>query len=261
MEQVKQNEWREQWSLLQDNEKFLFEEWILPNTIKDFEGKDVLECGCGGGQHTTFIAPVAKVVTAVDLNTVEIAKDRTKAFRNINFVEADIAKMDLDKKFDVVFSIGVVHHTDNPDQTVANLAKHVKPGGKLILWVYSEEGNFLVKYGVEPFRKIFLKNLSRESLLTISKIITALIYIPIYTVYYLPFRFLPFYEYFQNFRRMSFYRNMLNVFDKLNAPQVDFISRKRATDWVSGDCFETATVSAYKGVSWRISGVMKPQAH
>ena len=44
------SEWYEQWELLQCNELFLFKDWIYPATLKDFRGKDVLECGCGGGK-------------------------------------------------------------------------------------------------------------------------------------------------------------------------------------------------------------------
>lgn len=242
--------------MLQDEEQFLFKEWIEPNTLDDFRGKEILECGCGGGQHTLFVAPYAKHITAVDLNTTDIAKERNKQFDNVEFVEDDIATMNLGKQFDIVFSIGVVHHTDDPDKTAANLAKHVKPGGKLILWIYSEEGNRMVKYGVEPVRKMFLKNRSRASLLTLSKIITFFLYIPIYTIYLLPLKGLPFYEYFQNFRRMTFYRNTLNVFDKLNAPQVDFISKERIDKWFSSD-FTNVHINPYKGVSWSASGIKK----
>ena len=80
--------------------------------MEDFKDKEVLECGCGGGQHTSFIAPYAKHITAVDLNTTAIARERNKGKANIEFIEADIMTMDLNKQFDIVFSIGVIHHTD-----------------------------------------------------------------------------------------------------------------------------------------------------
>jgi len=251
----RKNEWYEQWELLQCNELFLFEDWISPATLEDFRDKDVLECGCGGGQHTSFISPYAESVTAVDLNTVEIAKERNKNFNNIDFLEDDIASMKLGKTFDIVFSIGVVHHTDDPDKTVQNLIEHTASGGKLILWVYSKEGNFLTEYLVEPIRKIFLTEMTRKSLLMLSKVITLVMYLPIYSIYLLPLGFLPFYEYFNNFRRLTFYRNALNVFDKLNAPQVQFIRKSRAINWLPRDQFSDVQLSAYKGVSWRICGV------
>lgn len=253
-QQAKQQEWSDQWTLLQDDELFLFKDWIEPNKIEDFQGKDVLECGCGGGQHTSFIAPYANSITAVDLNTTEIAKERNKKFSNIEFIESDIASMSLGKEFDIVFSIGVIHHTDNPDATFRNIKKHVRKGGRLIVWVYSEEGNSIVKYLVEPVRKTFLKNMNRKSLLVLSKFITGLMYVPVYSVYLLPLKFLPFYEYFDNFRKMSFYRNTINVFDKLNAPQVDFISGERIKGWFDTNEFKDISITPYKGVSWRGSG-------
>jgi SAM-dependent methyltransferase len=255
--QVKQREWHDEWRLLQDDEMFLFKDWIYPITLEDFRGKDVLECGCGGGQHTSFVAPFARSMVAVDLNAIDIAKERNKERTNVEFVEADIAKMDLGKQFDYVYSIGVVHHTDDPDATFKNMAQHTKPGGKTIVWVYSKEGNWMVDHIVEPIRKRFLTRMSREKLLTISKIVTACMYPPIYSIYLLPLPFLPFYEYFDNFRKMTFYRNTLNVFDKLNAPQVIFIDRARMGRWFNDTDFKDVHISPYKGVSWRGSGMRK----
>jgi SAM-dependent methyltransferase len=257
MAQPKQGEWAAQWSMMQDEERFLFDDWIWPSRLEDFRDKDVLEAGCGGGQHTALVAQVARSVTAVDLNTVEIARQRTLGYDNVRLVEADLAGMDLGRTFDIVFSIGVVHHTDDPDRTVRNLARHVAPGGRLVLWVYSQEGNALVRYLVEPLRRVLLTRLSRRSLLRLSRLITVALHLPVYTLYRLPLPFLPYYQYFGNFRRLGFARNTLNVFDKLNAPQVQLISRRRAQSWFDPDRFEEIHLSRYVGVSWRASGTRR----
>lgn len=254
MRQKIQKEWYEQWKLIQDNELSIFKDSIYPNTIDNFRNKAVLECGCGCGQHTSFIALYAKSITTVDLNSIEIAKKNNQEFNNITFIADDIANMNLRRKFDIVFSIGVIHHTENPEKTVKNLINHTKSGGKLILLVYSKEGNFLVEHLVEPFRKIFLIKMSRKKLFVLSKFITLLMYFPIYSIYLLPLKFLPYYEYFQYFRKLPFYRKSLNVFDKLNAPQVQFISKSRVIHWLTKDEFANIRVSAFNGVCWRISG-------
>ena len=259
--QAKHNEWHDQWSRFEDSERFLFDEWILPRTIDDFAGKTVLECGCGGGQHTGFVAGVAAQVTAVDLNTTDVAKARNAGATNIRFLEADIATLDLPERFDVVFCIGVIHHTDDPDRTFASIARHCRPGGLVIVWCYSAEGNALVRFIVEPLRAVVFRFLPRRVLVFISQLMTAALYPFVYSVY-LPdaTSFLPYHGYFKNFRRLSFARNVLNVFDKLNAPQTHFITREQCERWFNTRDFEPSSISIrrYAGVSYSLSGIKRP---
>jgi hypothetical protein len=99
--------------------------------------------------------------------------------------------------------------------------------------------------------------MGRDRLLALSRAVTAALYPPVHTLYRLPAPFLPYYEYFGNFRRLSFERNTLNVFDKLNAPQVQFITRARAESWFPPSEWDDVHVSPYKGVSWRLSGTRR----
>ncbi len=259
-EQAKSPEWRDQWSRFSDEERFLFEDWIRPVTLAEFEGKHVLEGGCGGGQHTAIVAPLAASVTAVDLNTADIARERNRGAANVTFVEADCATMDLGREFDLVFSIGVIHHTDDPAKTFANLVRHCRPGGRVIAWVYSREGNAPVRWLVEPARRLLLAPLPRRAVAALATALTALLYPLVHTVYRLPFLgFLPYYDYFRNFRRLPFRRNVLNVFDKLNAPQTRFISRAECERWLSPERFEPESISIrpYAGVSYSLTGVRR----
>ena len=112
-----------------------------------------------------------------------------------------------------------------------------------------------MKHTVEPFRKSILLNVNRKTLLQLARFITAIMYLPIYTVYLLPLKILPYYHYFVNFRKLSFYRNVLNVFDKLNAPQVMFITQDHARSWLKNNEFDQIHISSYNNVSWRISGI------
>jgi hypothetical protein len=47
------------------------------------------------------------------------------------------------------------------------------------------------------------------------------------------------------------------VFDKLNAPQTQFISRARVERWFAPERFGDVSITAYKGVSWRASGTVR----
>lgn len=250
--QEKHDEWDWQWSRLDNRVEWVLRDWLLPNKPEDFAGKTLLDAGCGPGQHAAFYARWAAKVVGVDLNTVGVAKDRSSAPANVEFVDGDIASFDDGRRFDVVTSIGVVHHTDDPDRTVAHLKTLLKPGGRLIVWVYSREGNALNRWLVEPAKSLLLGRLPRPALLALAHLATLALYPVVHTVYRLPLGFLPFYEYFGNFRRFPYANNLMNVFDKLNAPQTDFISEARARAWVAD--MKDPHVSAYVGVSWRVSG-------
>ena len=51
-----------------------------------------------------------------------------------------------DLAFDVVFSIGVLHHTPNPRRAFAQIARKVKPGGRMAVWLYRK--NTLLQEGL-----------------------------------------------------------------------------------------------------------------
>jgi SAM-dependent methyltransferase len=250
--QAKQPEWHYQWDRFTDQEDFLFFDWIQPRTIDDFRGQRVLDAGCGPGHHIRIVAPVARQVVGLDLNAHELARKALAEFDNVEIVESDLARWQPDEPFDVVYSIGVIDHTDDPDASMAHLAELVRPGGLLAVWVWSEEGNAFMQKVVEPLRAKLLRRRSRKLVEKLARLLTALLYPLVYTIYLLPLRRLPYYEYFQNFRRLSFDRNALNVFDKLNAPYTEFISRERAARWFDG--FDDVQLTHYRGVSWCASG-------
>jgi len=237
---------------------FLYKDWIYPHQYEDFRDEDVLEAGSGPGIQVRLLAEHAKHVVAVDREAIATTQTQTGDLKGkVEYIQADIGTMDLGKQFDVVNCVGVIHHTDDPDKTFDNLVRHTKAGGKIVIWAYAYEGNFFARILVEPFRKLFLQNASHRVLWFMSYITNLLLYIPIHTIYRLPFKGFPYYEYFGNARRMSFKRNALNIYDKLNAPQTHFITEGKIRSWFNTGKFEDIHISMYKGTSWRGSGTKK----
>ncbi|MCX8255906.1 MAG: methyltransferase domain-containing protein, partial [Beijerinckiaceae bacterium] len=64
----------------------------------------------------------------------------------------------FDQPFDIAFSIGVIHHIEDPARALAGMVAAVKPGGKVAIWVYGRENNRLLVSILNPLRKsIFSK--------------------------------------------------------------------------------------------------------
>ncbi|NDJ61266.1 MAG: class I SAM-dependent methyltransferase [Chloroflexi bacterium] len=252
--QQKQQEWLYQWERFADQETFLFLDWIQPRTLDDFRGKRVLDAGCGPGHHMRLIAPVAEHITGMDLNTAALARTTLADLPNVTLIEDDIARHRPAQPFDVVYSIGVVDHTDAPDETFENLKNMTAAGGLVIVWVWSHEGNGLMWGLIEPLRKLLLSQANRTLVEWLARLLTFVLYPIVHTLYRLPATMLPYYAYFQNFRKLSFERNALNVFDKLNAPYTEFISRERIERWFNARDFEDVSITFYRGVSWCASG-------
>jgi len=106
---------------------------------------DVLIAGCGTGQHSIEVAQKfqrAKVL-AVDLsmNSLGYAKRKTQelGLTSIDYAQADLLKLgSLGRRFDVIESIGVLHHLADPLAGWRVLLSLLLPGGFMKLGLYSE---------------------------------------------------------------------------------------------------------------------------
>ena len=108
---------------------------IAGGDLRVFEGKRVLEAGCGAGRFTEIMLAHGASVLATDLSTAVEANHAN--FRNSPryFVcQADITRLPLaPHQFDIVVCLGVIQHTPDPEVTIAALCRHLRPGGLLLI--------------------------------------------------------------------------------------------------------------------------------
>jgi len=104
-----------------------------------------LDVACGTGQHLAAIADAVDEVVGVDLSEAMLDVARARLGSRVELRVADQRDLDLGRTFDVVSSlfssIGYAADLDELDDTVASLARHVAPGGVLVLepWVDPED--------------------------------------------------------------------------------------------------------------------------
>jgi len=107
-------------------------------TLSELQGRRVLDAGCGGGRYSFVAGSHGAHVVGVDLSSaVDKARRLCADLAHVDILQANL--MDLPLKpgsFDLAFSIGVLHHTPDTRQATESVARMVRPGGRLSIWVY-----------------------------------------------------------------------------------------------------------------------------
>lgn len=102
---------------------------------KKNDGRELLEVACGTGNHLQYLTKHF-ACTGVDLNEGMLAIAKKKVPK-AHFQRADMAKMRLGKKFDVITclfsSIGYITEEKMLQKTFDTFAAHLQPGGVLIV--------------------------------------------------------------------------------------------------------------------------------
>ena len=113
--------------------------------ILNVDSPEILVAGCGTGQHSLSTAKryANSNVLAVDLSlsSLAFAKRKTREFgvKNIKYMQADILELNkLRKQFDIIESVGVLHHMSDPMAGWKVLADMLTPGGMMRIGLYSE---------------------------------------------------------------------------------------------------------------------------
>ncbi len=102
-------------------------------------GCRVLELGAGTGRATELLARKAGLVVASELSPEMLAEAHRKLgeLPNVQFLAADMRKLTLQERFDLVAAVNdpFVHLTDDDDRdrAVRVAAEHLAPGGRFIL--------------------------------------------------------------------------------------------------------------------------------
>jgi len=229
-----------------------FLKWIKPLDQTFFKDKTILDAGCGMGRNTYWIVRYgAKRAVAFDFDerSVAAARNTLREFPNASVVYADIEKFQTNERFDLVLSIGVIHHLKNPHAALVNLARFVKPGGKLLIWVYGYEGNEWIVRWISPLRIYITSRLP----VGLVHILTYGFSIPLYLyVKLLPQRS----AYLKQLRGFRFDHIHSIVFDHLIPSIANYYTRDEAQHLLS-NLAELTEVSTHRvnNNSWTVTGI------
>ena len=118
---------------------------LYDKKITDVKKPEILYAGCGTGQHSIETSTRFKSsnLLAIDLSLSSLAyatrKTEELAIENIEYMQGDVLDLSqLNRQFDIIKSAGVLHHMENPMAGWKVLAKCLKPGGLMMIGLYSE---------------------------------------------------------------------------------------------------------------------------
>jgi SAM-dependent methyltransferase len=243
------------------------DDWFAPLGESEIRGKSVLEMGCGNGSlmvHVLDWSP--RSIEGIDLgesvNSARANLERTGK-RNWTVRQDDLTAFQSDG-YDVVYSIGVLHHLQEPKRGVDAVVRNTRSGGCFHCWVYAKEGNGVVIALVEPIRKLASRLpwwITKYALAT-----------PLVFPYFLyakllaalprsgPLRALPLYEYslWISRREYAFFRHV--AFDQIVTPRTVYIDRPTIEEWLRSDArIDPATtyIVMRNGNSWKFGGHLR----
>lgn len=154
------------------NANNLFEIPALFSLLPDLKGKEVLDLGCGFGDHCIeYIKKGAKRVVGIDISTkmLDVARKENNDPK-IEYI--NMSMEDLDKglgEFDVIISSLALHYVEDFSRVIKNIYSLLREGGYFVFsqenplctsyfgkhdrWTVDEDGNKLYlnleKYGIE----------------------------------------------------------------------------------------------------------------
>jgi tetratricopeptide (TPR) repeat protein/SAM-dependent methyltransferase len=129
-----------------------FNEWLrrmFPRAgftpMHDDSQPEMLIAGCGTGSQPIFTSwrfrGVRVLAVDLSLNSIAYAIRKTQelGITNIEYAQADILKLgDIPRTFDIIASVGVLHHLADPFEGWRTLLSRLRPGGFMQLGFYSE---------------------------------------------------------------------------------------------------------------------------
>lgn len=116
------------WSLLRKREAA-----SLGSMLGSVSGLNALEFGCGAGFYTRMLIALGiKHITAIDMSQAmiqQLPKER------VTGIAGNAEMINLDEKFEVILSAGMLEFTQEPEKVIKNARAHASVGSVMIILV------------------------------------------------------------------------------------------------------------------------------
>ena len=189
-----------------------FRRWTAPLDLdKDWQGKRFLDVGCGMGRNSYWPmmhGAAGGVAIDVDERSLAAARRNLARFPSVEVLHRSAYDFEERNVFDIAFSIGVLHHLEDPGRAVQRMRQAVKPGGAVLIWVYGYENMEHYVWVLNPLRNHVFSRIPVS-------IVRYLAYVPTAFLWIFLRLGLSRVEYFKLLRRFTFRHLHHIVFDQM----------------------------------------------
>lgn len=232
-----------------------FKRWTRLIPQDEWRNKSFLDVGCGMGRNSYWpLGYGAKRGVGIDIDKRSLAatQNNLKHFENFHTQELSAYDICYKDEFDIVFSIGVIHHLQDPQRALHNMTQAAKVSGKVLIWVYGQENVQWVNTVFNPFRKAIFSKLP----------ISITHFLSIFPTFFL-WLFLKLglgkIEYFQLLRKFSFWHLRSIVFDQMLPQIANYWSYNEVLSLMKTAGLENIQVESVNDMSWCAVGI-KPSS-
>jgi len=228
-----------------------FKRWTTLISQEEWHGASFLDVGCGMGRNSYWpmhYGAEQGIGIDIDKRSLAATQENLKGFSQFKTRELSAYDIDYQDKFDIVFSIGVIHHLQDPQYALQNMVRATKPGGKVLIWVYGQENVQWVNKIFNPIRKIIFSKLPISLTHFLSLFPTALLWcflkIGLGKI-----------EYFHLLHQFSFWHLRSIVFDQMLPEIANYWSNNDVLELMQSSGLEHIQLKSVNDMSWCAVGV------
>jgi len=223
-----------------------FRRWT--SGLADEKWRDVrfLDVGCGMGRNSYWAmrsGAAGGVAVDIDDRSLVHARRNLHAFPSVAVEHTSAYDLDFSDAFDIVFSIGGIHHLKHPELALSKMFRATKPGGIGLIWVYGRENNGWIVRILNPLRKTFFSRMPIGLVHFLSLFPTAVIWVALRLG-------LDQIEYFRLIRQFSFVHLRSIVFDQMLPRIANYWSKAEVESLMYQVGFTDVTLHWVNEMSW-----------
>jgi SAM-dependent methyltransferase len=220
----------------------------------ELHGKTVADVGSGTGRIVRMLAEAGarRIVAVEPSDAFAVLKRNTADLADrIDYVHGRGEELPGEGVLDFVVSLGVLHHVPQPDPIVRRALGALRPGGRLVVWLYGREGNGLYLALVTPLRA-----LTRRTPHALLAALCRVLDLPLVAYMWLCRRApLPLHEYLnRHLALLTPEVRRLTIYDQLNPTWARHYRRDDAVALLAGAGFVDVRTHHRHGYSWTVVG-------